>query len=68
MTRIDKSIVFSILNAILLITVIFNTVINFYLFVLVLIVLVILCNILIKRNIININKQGRKYFLESLFH
>ncbi|THV56615.1 hypothetical protein [Chryseobacterium candidae] len=67
MTRIDKYIVFSILNAILLVTVIFNTVINFYLFVLVLIVLVILCNILIKRNIININKQGRKYFFGVTF-
>ncbi|RLJ31313.1 hypothetical protein CLU97_0726 [Chryseobacterium sp. 7] len=67
MTRIDKSIVFSILNAILLITVIFNTVINFYLFVLVLIIVVILCNILIKRNIININKQGRKYFFGVTF-
>ncbi|PXW14392.1 hypothetical protein C8D70_10796 [Chryseobacterium sp. CBTAP 102] len=33
----------------------------------VLIVLVILCNILIKRNIININKQGRKYFFGVTF-
>ncbi|MDW9381260.1 hypothetical protein [Chryseobacterium sp. JV558] len=67
MTKIDKSIVFSILNAILLITVIFNTVINFYLFVLVLAVLVVLCNILIKRNIINIKKQERKYFFGVTF-
>ena len=67
MTKIDKSIVFSILNVILLITVIFNTVINFYLFVLVIVVLVILCNILIKRNIIDINKQGRKYFFGVTF-
>ncbi|MEJ5050869.1 hypothetical protein WH221_13645 [Chryseobacterium culicis] len=67
MTKIDKSIVFSILNVILLITVLFNTVINFYLFVLVIVVLVILCNILIKRNIIDINKQGRKYFFGVTF-
>lgn len=67
MTRIDKYIVFSILNVILLITVIFNTVINFYLFVLAIIVLVFICNILIKRNIINIDKQGKKYFFAVTF-
>lgn len=67
MTRIDKYIVFSILNVILVVTVIFNTVINFYLFVLAIIVLVILCNILIKRNIINIDKQEKKYFFGVIF-
>jgi len=67
MTRIDKYIVFSILNVILLITVIFNTVINFFLFVLVIIILVVTCNILIKRNIINIDKQGRNYFFGVTF-
>lgn len=67
MTRIDKYIVFSILNVILLITVIFNTVINFYLFVLAIIVLVFICNILIKRNIINIDKQEKKYFFAVTF-
>lgn len=67
MTRIDKYIVFSILNVILLITVIFNTVINFFLFVLVIIILVVTCNILIKRNIINIDKQGKNYFFGVTF-
>ena len=67
MTRIDKYIVFSILNIILLVTVIFNTVINFYLFVLIMIVLVITCNILIKRNIINIDNLGRNYFFGVVF-
>lgn len=65
--RIDKYIVFSILNVILLITVIFNTVINFYLFVLVITILIVLCIILIKRNIINIEKQGKKYFFGVTF-
>ncbi|MDR6371520.1 5-bromo-4-chloroindolyl phosphate hydrolysis protein [Chryseobacterium bernardetii] len=67
MTRIDKYIVFSILNAILLVTVIFNTVINFYLFVLAIIILVVICNILIKKKIINIDKQGKKYFFGVTF-
>lgn len=62
MTTIDKYIVFSILNAILLVTVIFNTVINFYLFVLAMIILVILCNNLINRNIITVKNLGKKYF------
>lgn len=62
MTAVDKYIVFSILNTILLITVIFNTVINFYLFVLAMILLVVLCNILINRNIIAVKKLGKKYF------
>lgn len=62
MTAIDKYIVFSILNAILLITVIFSTVINFYLFVLAMIILVVVCNILINRNIISVKKLGKKYF------
>lgn len=61
MTTTDKYIVFSILNAILLVTVIFNTVINFYLFVLAILLLVILCNSLINRNIITVN-LGKKYF------
>ncbi|WES96360.1 hypothetical protein P2W68_16110 [Chryseobacterium arthrosphaerae] len=67
MTTIDKYIVFSILNAILLVTVVFNTVINFYLFVLSIIILVVLCNILINRNIINIKKTGKKYFFGVTF-
>ncbi|KAA2221540.1 hypothetical protein FW780_14760 [Chryseobacterium sediminis] len=50
-----------------MVTVIFNTVINFYLFVLAMIVLVVICNILIKRNIINIEKQGKKYFFGVTF-
>jgi len=67
MTRIDKYIVFSILNAILLVTVIFNTVINLYLFVLIMIIFVIICNILIKKHIINIEKQGKNYFFGVTF-
>lgn len=62
MTTVDKYIVFSILNTILLVTVIFNTVINFYLFVLVIIILAVVCNILINRNRIDVKKLGKKFF------
>ncbi|UHO38329.1 hypothetical protein H5J24_22795 [Chryseobacterium capnotolerans] len=67
MTVIDKYIVFSILNTILLVTVIFNTVINFYLFVAAIIILIVLSNILINRNIIDVKKQGKKYFFGVTF-
>lgn len=67
MTTTDKYIVFSIANVILLVTVIFNTVLNFYLFVLAIIILVVLCNVLINRNIIIVRKQGKKYFFGVTF-
>lgn len=54
MTKIDKYIVFSILNAVLVFTVIFKTVFNFYWFVGIIILLVIISNILINKNIIRI--------------
>jgi len=62
MTKIDKAIVFSLLNAILLVTVIFKTVLNFYLFVVVILLLIVLCHVLINKNRINIGKEGKKYF------
>ncbi|MCS4304337.1 hypothetical protein [Chryseobacterium sp. BIGb0232] len=62
MTAIDKYIIFSLLNVILLVTIIFNTVINFYLFALVMIILVVLCNVLINRNILAVKKLGKKFF------
>lgn len=62
MTKIDKYIIFSILNFILLVTVIFDTVINFYGFVTVIIILCIISNILINRNVIRIGSLGKKYF------
>lgn len=62
MTKIDKYIIFSILNFILLVTVIFDTVINFYGFVTVIIILCTISNILINRNVIRIGSLGKKYF------
>lgn len=62
MTKIDKAIVFSILNAVLLVTVIFNTVVNFFLFISVIILLIVICNVLINKNRINIKNDGKKYF------
>jgi len=62
MTEIDKYIVFSILNAVLVFTIVFSTVINFYLFVAVIAILVIVTNILINKNIIKTGILGKKYF------
>jgi len=62
MTKIDKCIVFSILNFILLVTVIFETVLNFYWFVAAIILLYIISHILIKKNIIKVGILGRNYF------
>ncbi|SDQ43979.1 hypothetical protein SAMN05421664_1608 [Chryseobacterium soldanellicola] len=67
MTKIDKYIVFSILNVILLVTVVFNTVINFYLFVFILLIIIALSNILINKNILKIGNFGKKYFFAVTF-
>lgn len=62
MSKIDKAIVFSIINAVLLVTIIFNTVLNFYVFVASIAILIVSCIILIKKEIINIGNYGKKYF------
>lgn len=67
MTKIDKYIVFSILNAILVLTIIFNTVINFFWFISVIAILSISSNILINRNIIKIGNLGKTYFFGVTF-
>jgi hypothetical protein len=67
MTKIDKYIVFSILNAVLVFTVIFKTVVNFYWFVAIIIVVVIICNISINKNIIKIGSLGKNYFFGVTF-
>lgn len=67
MTKIDKYIIFSILNFILFVTVIFDTVINFCGFVAVIIILCIISNILINRNVIRIGSLGKKYFFCVIF-
>lgn len=67
MTAIDKYIVFSIFNAILILTIIFKTVVNFYWFVAIIGILSVVSNILINRNIIKIGSLGKKYFFAVTF-
>lgn len=67
MTKIDKYIVFSILNAVLVFTVIFKTVFNFYWFAGIIVLLVIISNILISKNIIRIGALGKNYFFGVTF-
>lgn len=62
MTKIDKAIIFSIINVILLVTIIFNTVLNFYVFVVIIAFLIVSCYILINKNIIKIGNEDKKYF------
>ncbi|ROH96069.1 hypothetical protein [Chryseobacterium daecheongense] len=67
MTKIDKYIVFSILNVILVFTVIFKTVVNFYWFIVIIGILCIISNILINRNIFKIGSLGKNYFFGVTF-
>lgn len=67
MTKIDKYIVFSILNVILVFTVIFKTVVNFYWFIVIIGILCIVSNILINRNIFKIGSLGKNYFFGVTF-
>lgn len=67
MSRVDKYIVLSILNIVLLITIIFKTVINFYWFVLIIGFLCIIINKLINKSIIRIKNQDKKYFFGVVF-
>ncbi|MFC3160005.1 hypothetical protein SAMN05443633_11656 [Chryseobacterium arachidis] len=67
MTKIDKCIVFSMLNVVLVFFIIFKTVINFYLFVAVIIVLCIISNNLINKNILKIGSLGKNYFFGITF-
>ncbi len=67
MTETDKYIVFSLLNAALLVTVVFNTVINFYLFVAIIFILIMVCSVLIRRKILKTGTSGKKYFYGVTF-
>lgn len=67
MTKIDKYIVFSIINVVLFITVICDTVLNFYWFVTVIPVLVIVARFLIKKNVIKLRDQDQTYFFGVVF-
>ena len=67
MTAIDKYIVFSILNVILVFTIICKTVVNFYWFVAIISALCIVSNILINRNVLKIGSLGKKYFFGVTF-
>lgn len=67
MTKIDKYIVFSIFNAVLVFTIIFKTVVNFYWFFAVIVLLCIVSNILINRNILKIGSLGKTYFFVVTF-
>lgn len=62
MTKIDKYIVFGIINFVLFFTVVYNTVLNFFWFVSIIILLCIVINLLINRNCIKIGNLGKKYF------
>lgn len=67
MTKIDQYIVFGIINCVLFITVVYNTVLNFFWFVSIIILLCIVINLLINRNFIKIGNLGKKYFFLILF-
>ena len=67
MTKTDKYIVFSILNVVILITMMFKTVLNFYWFVLIISLICIIINRLINRNLIKIKDGDKKYFFKVVF-
>lgn len=67
MTKVDKYIVFSILNVVLLVTLMFKTVINFYWFVLIIGLMCIIINRLINKNIIKIKDGDKNYFFGVVF-
>lgn len=67
MTKIDKYVIFSIINVILFFTVIFNTVINFYWFVLIIIILCFVFNLLINNNLLKIKISSKTYFFGVIF-
>lgn len=65
MSKADKHVIFSILNIVLLTTIVFKTVINFYWFVLTISLICIIINKLINRNIFKI--QDKQYFFVVVF-
>jgi len=67
MTKTDKYIVFSILNVVLTITIIFKTVINFYLFILIISLICFVVNKLIDNKVIMIKNRDKKYFFSVTF-
>lgn len=67
MTKTDKYIVFSIINVVLIITIIFKTVINFYLFIVIIILICVILNKLIDKKLIRIKDGDKKYFLSVTF-
>jgi hypothetical protein len=67
MTKVDKYIVFSILNVVLSATMMFKTVVNFYWFVLIISLMCIIINRLINKNIIKIKDGDKNYFFGVIF-
>lgn len=67
MSKADKHVIFSILNIVLLTTIVCKTVINFYWFVLIISLFSIIINKLINRSIIKIKNQDKKYFFVVVF-
>ncbi|KFF14308.1 hypothetical protein N6B72_06965 [Chryseobacterium soli] len=67
MTKIDTYIVISITNFILFFTVVYNTVLNFFWFVSIIILLCVIINLLINKGFIKIGNLGKKYFFLVLF-
>ncbi|KQT22293.1 hypothetical protein ASG31_02845 [Chryseobacterium sp. Leaf404] len=67
MTKTDKYILFSILNVILLITVMFKTVVNFYLFIIIISLICFFINKLINKKLIKIKNGDKKYFFSVTF-
>ncbi len=67
MTKVDKCIIFSILNVILLVTIVFKTVINFYVFVTTIFLLCIIVNIFINKDYIKLKNGDKNYFFGVVF-
>lgn len=67
MTRFDKSIIFSILNVVLLVTIVFKTVLNIFWCVVIISLLCIIVNRLINKNVIKIKNQDKNYFFGVTF-
>ena len=67
MTKIDKYIVFSILNVILFFTVMFKTVVNFYWFIVIISINCIIINRFINKKVIKIKDRDKKYFFGVVF-
>ncbi|MEC3874135.1 hypothetical protein [Chryseobacterium salviniae] len=67
MTKIDKYIVFTIVNFVLFIVVVCNTVFNFYWFFITIVILVFIAEFLIRKEIIRLKDSDKKYFFAVTF-